>query len=147
MAPPSTLPGLLLLAGVVILAAILLRRSYRYYGRRRRGRREPPLVQLPRPSGRWGGTQTDAAAQLAKREIEMYELYRQLSAQLDNKIVVLQQLMAQSEEVMRRLDSLLPEDSKAGQGGTEMAADAALGRVSEGIVTPLTDASVPSETQ
>ncbi|MEO1495919.1 MAG: hypothetical protein AAFV43_02090 [Planctomycetota bacterium] len=104
---PSQLPSILFAAGCGLLAMILLRRSYRYFGKRTRGGSGPAIAAQPRPTGPWDGAKRDAAARLDRERVELHELARDLMGQLDSKTRVLNQLVAQSQQQIERLEVLL----------------------------------------
>lgn len=101
------------LAGAGLLTFILLRRSSRYLGRNRRGRNDGPIALQPRPSGQWDGVQQDAAAHIERQKVEMHDLARDLNGQLTTKIIVLEQLIAESGKQIKRMEHLLDEIDKA----------------------------------
>jgi hypothetical protein len=101
-----------------LLVAILLRRSWRQSSKRSRGGSGPALDAQPRPKTPWDGAQQDAAARFDREQVELNELARDLTGQIDSKLVLLQQLIAQSDERIQRLEALLREaDVKKGDGG------------------------------
>lgn len=103
-------PWMLLLAGVVVLTVVSLRIWHRHFGRRRRpGATDPPIAAVPRPENKWSGVYHDAAAEANRREIELHEFAREVIGRVDSKIVVLRQLMAQSDERIAELSRLLRE--------------------------------------
>ena len=103
-------PEWLLLLGVVMLTVILLRITYRRLGRRRRaGDADSPIVHVPRSDQPRSGAYHDSATLLDRQEIELYELSRELTGRLDSKIVVLQQLIIQSDAKIAQLRQLLSE--------------------------------------
>ncbi|MEN1680908.1 MAG: hypothetical protein AAGJ46_15070 [Planctomycetota bacterium] len=104
--------------GCGLLTAILLRRSYRYFGRRGKKRKlDSALVKTPRPKGtspankstanQWTGAHTDAAARIERQKVELHEMEREVSAKIDNKLMLMQQLVAQSQQQIDRLEALL----------------------------------------
>ena len=93
-------------AGCALLVAILLRRSYRYFGRRRK-RDDSPIAHQPRPTSEWSGAYTDSSAMIERQKVELHDTGRELKAQLDNKIVILQELCAKSEQQIQRMEDLL----------------------------------------
>ncbi len=103
--------GLYLLAGVIILTAVLLRRSYRRFGRRSR-RKNPDVLKSLREHLQIDVEQIDASAAIDRREIELFTLYRDCAARLDNKIIAIEHLLRQSEEIADRLDRLLKNTPK-----------------------------------
>jgi len=84
----------------------LLRRSNRYFSRKGRAKIEG-LVRIDRPPApkRWTSN-LDSPDQVAKFEVQLQETMRELSAQLDNKMVCLQVLLRQANEKIRRLEEL-----------------------------------------
>ncbi len=107
------------LAGVVLLIMILLRRFYRYYGRRRPAKKtaEPYLAHAPRPAD---GTRSlsNASPDVLSWQVELHETGREMKAELDSKMRVLQLLIGQArseadrlEQILTRLESIdaLPE--------------------------------------
>jgi len=99
----STIGYLLALA---ILLGLLLRRSHRYFGRKKPNKIEG-LVRVDRPAPKrpWSSN-LDSPGQVAKFEVQLQETMRELSAQLDNKMVCLQVLLRQADEKIRRLEQL-----------------------------------------
>ncbi len=104
--------------GCGLLVAILLRRSWRQSGKRARGGSGPALDAQARPKHTWDGAEQDAAARFDRQQVELNDLARDLTGQIDSKLVLLQQLLAQSDERIQRLETLLREaDVKTGDGG------------------------------
>lgn len=104
---------LMFMAGCALLTAILLRRSYRYFSRRpERGGTGPPLVTQPRPATAWDGAHRDAAAQIERQKVELYEMARDANGQLTSKIAMLEQLVETSGRQIERLEELLGESAK-----------------------------------
>ncbi|TWT85437.1 hypothetical protein Pla123a_02440 [Posidoniimonas polymericola] len=95
-------------AGCALLTSILLRRSYRYFGRRRRYD-DSPIARQPRPTSQWSGAYSDSSAMIERQKVELHDAGRELRAQLDNKIVVLQELCARSQQQIDRMEELLRE--------------------------------------
>ncbi len=108
-------PVWMLVAGVALLSWILLKRCYRYFGRSRRNRNSAPIERLPRPAGKWDGAQRDSLAQVERQKVEMHEMTRDLNGQLNSKIIILEQLIADSQRQIERLEQLLEE---ADEGST-----------------------------
>jgi hypothetical protein len=96
-------------AGCAALTFILLRLSWRRSGKRSRGGSGPPLDAQPRPKHRWDGAQKDAEARIDRHQVELHDLARDLTAQIDSKLVLLQHLIAQSDQRIHRLEELLSE--------------------------------------
>ncbi|MEM9184920.1 MAG: hypothetical protein AAGB00_00320 [Planctomycetota bacterium] len=95
--------------GCALLTTILLRRSYKYFGRGRRRRNEPAIAAQPRPEGAWTGAHADASARVERQKVELHEQSREAAATIDNKLVLLQELIAKSQAQIDRLEKLLAE--------------------------------------
>lgn len=105
-------------AGCAALTFILLRLSWRRSGKRQRGGSGPAIDAQPRPKHRWDGAQKDAEARIDRHQVELHDLARDLTAQIDSKLVLLQHLIAQSDERINRLETLLSESEfRKGDGG------------------------------
>ncbi len=98
------------LAGISLLIFLLMRRSFRYYGSRRSRKKtdEPYLVQTPRPAGKHRSLST-APPDLLRWHVEMHETARDLKAELDSKMRLLQLLIAQARQQADRLEHLLSD--------------------------------------
>ncbi len=98
----------MLLAGIALLIFLLMRRSFRYFGgRRRRGKAdEPYLVHTPRPIGEHRSLST-APPDLLRWHVEMHETARDMKAELDSKMRLLQLLIVQARQEADRLQQLL----------------------------------------
>lgn len=94
------------LLALVIMATLLLRRSYRYFGRKGKTKIEG-LVRIPRPklSGPWA-TNVDSPEQVSKFEVQLHETMREMSAQLDSKMICLQVLLRQANEKIAQLEQM-----------------------------------------
>lgn len=99
--------------GCGLLTALLLRRSYRYFGKKRRGGSGPHLEAQPRPTHAWDGAKQDASARFDRQQVELQELARDLTGQIDSKLLLLQELNAKSERQIQRLEELLAETEHA----------------------------------
>ena len=97
----------LFLAGVSLLTFILMKRAYRYFGKPRRLANSAPIDLQPRPQGPWDGAQRDTLAHVERQKVEMYELARDLNGQLSTKMVVLERLIAESQQQIDRLEKLV----------------------------------------
>jgi len=94
------------LLGCALLTLILLKRSYRYFGRRRRSS-SSPIERQHRPDSAWDGAKRDAMAQVERQEVEMHQMARDINGQLSSKIVILEQLIADSQRQIDRMEHLL----------------------------------------
>ncbi len=99
----------MLALGVGILVSILLRITYRRLGQRKKKNSSKPIATQPRPDTPWSGAYQDADAQLSRKEVELHEMTRDATATIDNKMILLQQLIAQSQKQIDRLEELLKE--------------------------------------
>lgn len=105
-------PILMFIAGIALLTGILLRRTYRQVGRRRKKFDSRPIDTQPRPQHRRDGAQADSVAVIERQKVELAELSRDVSGQLDTKILVLKDLIAQSQQQIERMEALLGETEK-----------------------------------
>lgn len=105
-------PQLMFMAGCGMLTWILLKRSYRYFGRRSRSKNSSPIERQTRPTDAWSGVQRDALARLEREEVEMQERARDLSGQLNAKIIALEQLIATSAQQIERMETLLAQSTQ-----------------------------------
>ena len=97
------------MAGAGLLTFILLKRSYRYFGRRRHVRNEGPLDLQKRPATKWDGAQRDSIAHIEREKVELYDMARELKGDLNSRIIVLERLIAESGQQIRRMEDLLQE--------------------------------------
>lgn len=105
--------SLMFLAGIGMLTIILLRRTFRQIGRNRRGQGTKYLETQPRPASQWDGARGDAFARLEREKVHLEEIRREAVGQIDSKILVLQELIAHTEQQIERIESLL-EDVRTG---------------------------------
>ncbi|HCK40023.1 MAG: hypothetical protein CMJ72_08180 [Planctomycetaceae bacterium] len=101
-------PAWLFFAGCAMLTIMLLKRTYRRIGRRHKSS-NVPIERVHRPSDKWDGVQRDALAQIERQKVDMYEMSRDLNGQLNTKIIVLEQLISQSQQQIERMEQLLEE--------------------------------------
>ncbi|MEX2168154.1 MAG: hypothetical protein WD851_02500 [Pirellulales bacterium] len=88
-------PSLMLFAGLALICGVLLRRSFRTSSRARAASSSTAAVELPR---------------LVDREqVELSELGRDIVGQIDSKLIVLQELIAQSERQIVRMEGLIED--------------------------------------
>jgi len=102
-------PSLLFLLGCALMTAILLRRSYRYFGGRLRKRSEAGLEKVHRPASAWDGMQRDASARIDRQQVELYDVAREVKGEIDGKLILLQTLIAKSQQQIDRMETLLAE--------------------------------------
>jgi len=107
--------GILFFAGCALLTLILLKRSYKH-GRRKSS--SAPIERIVRPTSKWDGAQRDALAQVERQKVDMYDMARDLNGQLSSRIIVLEQLVGESERQIERLEKLLAEVEQERRVGT-----------------------------
>jgi len=101
------LQSAMFLAGVILMVAILLRRFYRHTrGHGRSNRSGTYLERTPRPGAKKRSLST-APSDVLQWHVEMQETARDLKAELDTKMRVLQLLIAQARTECNRLEHLL----------------------------------------
>ncbi len=95
--------NLLFLLGVVLASSILLLRSLR----RTRRSSSASLPQTPSPSrGASAANSLHALPELQRWEVQMHETARELTARIDNKLRMLEQLIRDADERIARLETL-----------------------------------------
>jgi hypothetical protein len=95
-------PSWLFLAGVAVLTTMLVRMTYRRRGPARGGSAaaiEPPN-HLPSVSPAY----RELLGRLETKEVEFNDLSREAMARLDNKIAILQRLLAEADAKIARLE-------------------------------------------
>jgi len=100
---------LMFVAGIALLTTILLRRTYRQVGRRSRRYDTRPIDTQPRPENPWSGAKADTSAALERQKVELAEYTRDANGQIDTKIMMLRELIAQSDKQIARMEELLGE--------------------------------------
>jgi hypothetical protein len=93
------------LGALALTIGMLLLRTQRHMRRARA--EQPAIVRTPRPSPREKGHHVDEPAELARWEVEMHEIARDLSARLDSKIGALRALIAEADRAAARLEAAL----------------------------------------
>jgi hypothetical protein len=106
--PEGYLPLLMFMAGVALVAWILMRRGF-VRGGRRKAFDSRPIDAQPRPATEWSGAYTDSAALVERQKVELAEFSREANGQIDTKILVLRELMRQSEQQIDQMQRLLDE--------------------------------------
>ena len=101
----SGIGTVLFLVGLVLVIGILLLRSHRYFGRRPKN--PSVMVRTKRPEAKQKGHHLDSPDELVRWEVEMHDIARELSAQLDTKIGVLAQLIRDADRASARLETAL----------------------------------------
>ncbi len=101
---------ILFLMGALLVAFVLLRKS-----QRRGPLAKLPPVSPPRHAGHPpAGHHLDAPGTMARWEVEMYELARDLAGQLDSKIVIVEHLVADAQRAADRLDAAIQRAEQIG---------------------------------
>ncbi|HVX59050.1 MAG TPA: hypothetical protein VHC19_00565 [Pirellulales bacterium] len=96
-------PNLLFLLGVVLASSILLLRSLR----RTRRSSSASLPQTHSPArGGSAANRLQALPELQRWEVQMHETARELTARIDNKLRLLEQLIRDADERIARLETL-----------------------------------------
>lgn len=108
----DTVSMLMFAAGCAMLTLILLKRSYRYFGRRSKSSSKH-LEQIHRPESKWDGAHRDTHAIIERQKVDLYEMSRDLNGQLNSRIIVLENLIAQSQRQIDRMEELLEEREHA----------------------------------
>lgn len=104
----------MLIAGIGVATWVLMRRSRR---KRRSARRDPVTEHREMGKSRRQPLY-DAPPEILRWQVEMHETARELKAELDSKISVLQTLVALAESAADRLETVVP----ARDAGNEAAA-------------------------
>jgi hypothetical protein len=114
---------ILFLAGLVLTCGVLLFRTHRQLGSR-------PKTEIPSPATfsrpmaqPTSAHRLDAPAELRRWEVETHDLARDLQAQLDSKITILQHLVRDAQQQADRLETALARADQVGQPG-ETSGDA-----------------------
>jgi len=113
-------PSWMLLAGVALLVWVLLRRVYRKRGGRSKSRIAPP--SRVRPVSKSPGADRDetrqplidAPPEILRWQVEMHETARDLKAELDTKIHVVQTLVGMAREESQRLEAVIDQSRRLG---------------------------------
>jgi hypothetical protein len=95
-------PSWLFFAGVVILTTVLIRITYRRQGAIRRGLPASTAPSVTDP--RYSPSHRDLLGRLESKEVEFQEVAREAIARLDNKIAILQRLLAEADAKIARLE-------------------------------------------
>ena len=106
---------------LLIAIVILLRRSHRYFGRR--GQDQAPVVHVSETKGLSVSAADDAGARLIREEVRMHETARELSAQLDSKISILEYLTGTAQQQIDRLEELIEKAERIAGDRPDGAAD------------------------
>ncbi len=108
MSPFAELPGLPtlgFLGALVLTIALVLLRTQRYYARTTSAR--PSLAPPERTACSPSGPTLGAPTPMVNWEVEMHDMARQLAAQLDSKIRVLEHLLHEADRAAARLEAAI----------------------------------------
>lgn len=112
---PTTLIVLVML---VLVIGWVLFRTHRAFSRHRD---ESTLISTPRPQPAEPGHHLDAPSEMLRWEVQMHETGRELSAQLDSKMVALQALIADADRAAARLEAAQPQATRCDPKPTTQA--------------------------
>jgi hypothetical protein len=117
---------ILFLAGLVLTCGVLLFRTHRQLSGR-------PKTDIPSPTTfsqpRLQATQAhrlDAPREARQWEVEMYDLARELRAELDNKVVILEQLVREATTQADRLEAAIRRATNIVDAGQQANVEAPL---------------------
>ena len=96
---------LIALGALVVTIGVLLLRTHRYFARQETG--SSPIVRVGRPEMDDRGHHVGAPDEMLRWEVQMHEVARDLSAQLDSKMGALEQLIGEAERAAARLEAAL----------------------------------------
>ncbi len=113
-----------LFLGVGLMIAILFRRYLRYFGKLKREKKreekkaKSPKTPCPRePAGLAKQSLVDAPDNVLRWQVEMHDTARDLKAELDSKIGVLQSLVKMADDRIAQLTSLVERTRAAAHPG------------------------------
>jgi len=95
------------LVAMALLIAIMMLRFYHHFSRSKKT--DSYLVRTKRPDDKKPGHNYDAPPEVLRWEVHMQETARDLSAQLDSKMLALQHLIKEADCAAERLDEKLRE--------------------------------------
>lgn len=95
-------PQLALLVSMGIMIFVLWRRSNKHFGRGGKAYEAPPRVS--KLVDNRDLALSDAPAEIARWQVEMYELSRELKGEIDTKLALLQLLIRQANEAAERVE-------------------------------------------
>ncbi len=99
-------------AGIAITCAFLIRRSHRYFSRQRKKNRGV-IVKTSRPERHSAGHHLDLPDEALRWEVQMQEIAREVSGQIDSKMGALQALVADADRAAQRLEAATGAFEKA----------------------------------
>ncbi len=116
---PFNLASVVFMLALMFTVWLLLLRSRRYLARRD----DSPIVRIERPAPDKPLPPGGAPEAVSRWEVHLHETARELSAQLDSKMVALQQLVREADRAAARLEKAL--DAANSAGGPARTLDAA----------------------
>lgn len=102
-----------LLAALIAVTGIVVWRTYRRLGRRPNDAQ--PIARQQRKPDSHPARHVDTPAALARWEVKMREIERDVSARLDTKMAALEQLVIAADAATARLDTALGKSELAGR--------------------------------
>jgi hypothetical protein len=121
---------LLFLAGLVLTCGVLLFRTHRQLsGHPKTSMPSPSTFSQPRPPS-VPAHRLDAPREVRQWEVEMHDLARELQAQLDSKIAILEHLIHDANQQADRLESAIDRAGGCAAGPTLASSPAESGRQS-----------------
>ena len=106
--------NVLTIAALSLIIAMLLLRSYRYFSRRKVD--NAPIVRTTRPTNDDKRRYLDSPDEVARWQVAMHETARELSAELDSKMVALQVLITEADRAAARLEAAMAAHHGATEG-------------------------------
>ncbi len=106
----AELPSLITFFGLLLVAASVLYQTRKRINRQRRAKAQAPAVMHHSKSSSARGNTREADREL----VEMYDLAREVTAQIDSKMSGLRQLIRMANEESQRLESAIDEAQRRG---------------------------------
>lgn len=103
---------LLFLAGISLMILVLLRRSYRRIDTRKKN--SPALETVPRPIKKNAALSTLDSPEASGIQVELFDYVRDAKAELDSKMRVLQQLIANAQRQADQLQAVIERSEQMG---------------------------------
>ena len=110
LAEPLPYQTYFVLGAVLLVVVLMLLRSQRSLSRRSSPR--PPLAPAPRKEPSRPPRHSGAPAATGNWEVQMHEVARELSAQLDSKMGLLEQLIREADRAASRLETVLAANGR-----------------------------------
>jgi hypothetical protein len=114
------LPTLIVLALLAVMIGVMLLRVQRYYARPRSSGPSAGSASRAEHSSRTGvspGThQLGAAREMIEWEVQMHDLVREMSGQMNSKMAALEHLVREADRAAARLEAALDKASRSREG-------------------------------